>query len=765
MLSGYTYFGVMPRRLPRARLALVASAFLLLGLPSVAGASQFPNAQFLSPPGTGPTVPVGANPIADVTDAATHTLYVANGAGTTVSVIDTKHCGASDTAGCGDPVASVNAGPGPFGLALDQANDTLYITDGSGNTVAMLDLSACNAMHPSGCGAAPLVATVGSFPAFPAVDERTDTIYVPNINDGTVSVIDGATCNASTVTGCGKTATVITGSQATEAAVDDETHTVYVDNWFDGTLSMINTATCSAADMACAETPTTIPVGPQPAALVIDRASNTVYVQGSTSGDASLGSVAMINADTCNADTTANCAPRLTPDGSGAIYITEDQATRTVYALNQEDMDMSLIDAATCNASDAAGCRNVPFALGIGGRTSVTPGLPDNGAGAVTVDATTDTIYATSQSEDNVTVLNGARCNASDTSGCTRFAPTTTVGTGPQAIAADSQTHTAYVANQYDGSVSVIDTRKCNIAGGNCATSWPTVSVGEFPQAFAIDLATDTVYVTNYLYNGRVSVFDGATCNATNHTGCGLPAQRVSVGSLPDAIAVDEASDTVYVANFSSNTVSVLDGAACASPAGCGQTLATIPVGSGPDGIAIDAATHTAYVTNANDDTVSVINTATCNAQTQKTCGQVPATTLVGDYPQQLTIDDATQTAYVANVNGNTMSLIDTASCNALTTSGCAAGAPSVPVQGIPWGVALDQDNSRVYIDSIWDSDMTWIDAGACNAHDLAGCEPRPLPLRIGGWPSTIALDGQEQTGYVTDNVDGTVSMFSLDGR
>jgi YVTN family beta-propeller protein len=757
MLCGHTYFGTLPRRLPQAMLALFASAFLLVALPSVAGAVPF-----LNPPGTGPTALVGANPIADVADPATHTLYVANGAGTTVSVIGTAHCNASDASGCGDPVATVNAGPGPFGLALDRANHTLYITDSSSDTVAMLDVSACNAMHPSGCGLTPLTAMVGSFPGFPAVDRMTNTIYVPNINSGTVSVIDGATCNAATVAGCGRTATVAAGSSATEAAVDDNTHTVYVDNWSDGTVSMINTATCSAADMACAETPTTIPVGPQPAALVLDRASNTVYVQESTSGGASLGSVAMINAHTCNADTTANCAPRLTPDGSGAIYITEDQATHTVYALNQEDMDISVIDAATCNAVDGAGCRSVPFALGIGGRTSVTPGIPDDGAGAVTVDPTTDTLYATSQSEDNVTVLNGATCNASDTSGCTRFAPTTTVGYEPQAIATDPGTHTAYVGNQGDRTVSVIDTRECNIAGGSCATSWPTVSVGEFPQAFAIDLATDTVYVANYLYKGRISVFDGATCNATNHIGCGLPAQRVSVGSLPDAIAVDAVSDTVYVANFNSNTVSVLDGAACASPAGCGDTLATIPVGNGPDGIAIDAADHTAYVTNAKDNTVSVIDTATCNAQTQATCGQVPTTVAVGKGPQQLVIDPATQTAYVADLNGSALSLIDIAKCNALMTSGCAAEAQSVPVQGLPWGIALDQDNGRIYIDSIWDSDMTWIDAGTCNAHELAGCAPKPLPARMGGWPSTIALDGQEQTGYVTDNVDGTVSMFPL---
>ena len=184
-----------------------------------------------------------------MTDPATHTLYVANV--DRVSVINIARCTGTDPSGCGNPVATVKA-PSAFGLALDSANHTLYITGSGGNTVEMLDISSCNAMHPSGCGPAPLTATVGQLSGLSRRStRRTDTIYVPNINDGTVSVIDGATCNASTVTGCGKTATVTCGSQATEAAVDDKTHTVYIDNWADGTLSMINTTTCSASDMAC----------------------------------------------------------------------------------------------------------------------------------------------------------------------------------------------------------------------------------------------------------------------------------------------------------------------------------------------------------------------------------------------------------------------------------------------------------------------------------------------------------------------------------
>ena len=39
-------------------------------------------------------------------------------------------------------------------------------------------------------------ARVGSAPLAAAVDERTDTVYVTNGNDGTVSVLNGAQCNA-----------------------------------------------------------------------------------------------------------------------------------------------------------------------------------------------------------------------------------------------------------------------------------------------------------------------------------------------------------------------------------------------------------------------------------------------------------------------------------------------------------------------------------------------------------------------------------------
>src|SRR5262249_52732578 len=73
------------------------------------------------------------------------------------------------------------------------------------------------------------------------------------------------------------------------------------------------------------------------------------------------------------------------------------------------------------------------------------------------------------------------------------------------------------------------------------------------------------------------------------------------VGQAPARAAIDPRTDTVYVANFDDNTVSVINGQT-------NTVTATIPVGSTPIGIAADPRTNRIYVSNLNDNTVSVIN-------------------------------------------------------------------------------------------------------------------------------------------------------------
>jgi DNA-binding beta-propeller fold protein YncE len=82
--------------------------------------------------------------------------------------------------------------------------------------------------------------------------------------------------------------------------------------------------------------------------------------------------------------------------------------------------------------------------------------------------------------------------------------------------------------------------------------------------------------------------------------------------------------------------VSVINGATCngTDHSGCGQTPTAAPSGFGAVGVAIDPATNTIYVSNIQDTSVSVINGATCNG-----------TDSDARYFEPLTVDDMARPA------------------------------------------------------------------------------------------------------------------------
>ena len=191
-------------------------------------------------------------------------------------------------------------------------------------------------------------------------------------------------------------------------------------------------------------------------------------------------------------------------------------------------------------------------------------------------------------------------------------------GVGSSAVAFDAATETIYVANGNNANgpnaggntVSVIDGRRCNADDVHrCAGPWPTVTVGNEPSAITVDPATHTVYVTN-IDDNTVSVIDGRTCNGRTSAGCGQAAATVPVGSMPIGIFADNSNHTVYVANFNNfndGTVSMIDSATCNGihPASCPTVPPpTVAVGDGPGDIDVNQQTHTAYVATLTGLTV-----------------------------------------------------------------------------------------------------------------------------------------------------------------
>jgi DNA-binding beta-propeller fold protein YncE len=280
------------------------------------------------------------------------------------------------------------------------------------------------------------------------------------------------------------------------------------------------------------------------------------------------------------------------------------------------------------------------------------------------------------------------------------------------------------------------------------------------------------VYVSAYGQGstGTVSAVDELTCNAADQSGCGDVSTLRIPGGHGDQIAIDQQTDTLYVAtdgvHRDPNRISVFNGATCnaETSAGCKQkpramTVAPgMPGGSGI-GIAFDPATDTVYATNnlyadPTGDVVYVFDGATCNAQDLDGCAQTPATVTVGNDPVGLAIAAATDTVYaVVHREGDysaSVAAIDGATCNGSDTGGCAQ-TPATTAAG--FGALFDDVDpatQQVFTANLQDQSVSVIDGASCNATDQAGCGQAPMDLEAGDYPALLAVDAQSATVYVS---------------
>jgi DNA-binding beta-propeller fold protein YncE len=473
-------------------------------------------------------------------------------------------------------------------------------------------------------------------------------VYTANNGDGTVSLINGATCNATVRAGCGGAHPVaVTGSSAQFVVVDDSLHTAFALNQGDDTMSEINT-------------------------------------------------------QTCNGTTTSGCPKRALneqatfnpPSGYNPNSFALDPETGTAWLVNTGGEDyLAAVSVARCNAIVTTGCR------------VEAPTVP-NGESLVGLDKATDTIYAGNATKPEIDLINGATCTAQDLAGCAPIAEIAMAD--PQANLLDSSfddaTHTLYAVDPFSGTVAVVNTAACNAADTTgCATAPNTWPLGPNPNPPLVDPDNGTVYIEYGTTATRIAVINGYTCNAQDTTGCGHGDGNIAVPGSSGAIALSADTDTLYAPSYGAGTVAVINGSTCngTDHTGCGHLAATVHVGSGPVATVANDQTHTVYVGNWADGdlpgTVSIINSATCNGFKTTGCAEPHPAIATGRSPLNMAIDTTTDHVYVGDASSAAVSIINGAACNSRVTTGCATASRQQPVSSVPFGITVDPATNTVY--------------------------------------------------------------------
>jgi YVTN family beta-propeller protein len=246
-----------------------------------------------------------------------------------------------------------------------------------------------------------------------------------------------------------------------------------------------------------------------------------------------------------------------------------------------------------------------------------------------------------------------------------------------------------------------------------------TIRIGKNPQGVTVNRTGTRVYVADF-DSDDVSVIDTAN-NAIIAT--------VPVQSSPESVAIAPDDSRLYVTLRRGQEVAVIRVDGC--PPHC--LLTTIRVGHQPYAVALNPDGTRAYVTDVGDDKVSVIDTVD---------NTVVATMAAGHAPAGIVVSPVSNRAYVASEEDNAISVIDTASNTTVAT---------VPVGPLPQGVALNPAGTRLYVGNTGSNTVSVINT-------ISNTVVTTVPVQT--HPSRIAVDPDGTEVYVTNYAADSISVI-----
>jgi DNA-binding beta-propeller fold protein YncE len=567
----------------------------------------------------------------------------------------------------------------------------------------------------------------------------------PGVTDGTSSITSiNVAVTPTTAPPSAAQATVGVGAGPTAIAINTVTDTAVVANTGAASISIF-----SLAGVSNATTPVTVAVGNTPTGVAVDNLLNEAIVVNSADN-----TFTVVNLTNDTAGPAIALPATYVPYSVGVNSLTH----RALIA-NQETNVATVVDLATTPPTiypQIGGTTN-PISTGNVPQVAIVPQLnwaivTPGGAGTVSI---VDLGSAASQG-------NGGRAPA--------VVATLTLTTTVQGVSFNTETNQAILSDPDGTSLivfNVLDNSTFAIAfakNGVATTTSPltnvavainnnaglastydlgtsqllgTTTLGTNPQAAAIDPTTDTVVVANQGSN-NVSIFSLA------------PVRQLEVTDISPAITFSSASPetlTVIGNGFASGAVVRLDQVAVATssvPSSCNagvcrELQATIPANL------LNLAHR--FIVDVQNPTADSTGSAVSNTRGFTVIQPVE----VGTSPAAVAVDTDRDLAIVTNSGSNTVSVVN-------LTNGTAAS--PIAVGADPIGVAVLPRLALAVVANNGDNTFTVI-----NDLDLAAVSPSPIAnCSVCLGPTAVAINPDTATAFATDYDSNAVSFFSIAG-
>ena len=450
-----------------------------------------------------------------------------------------------------------------------------------------------------------------------AYDPQNGILYTYSLNNGTISAVNATT---GALVGAALTVSNGGGYGGIPLLVVPSASELFVPTISPHRLVVVSTSNDSVVK--------TLPLGPGvPSDLTYDPTTGEVYAI------SSIGSqIYAVNASTLNVTTNLPAA------GGGPTNITYDAATGDLLVANGISNNISVIDPSKglvvgpgfplpfspiAFAVDPAdhliyvsnGLNQVYAVNDTTGALVGSPTTVGSGADSLAYDTQTGSVLTLNFNDNNISAINGTDSLLTGNSPY--------LGAKPIASADDPMTHTLFVADEAgaSGLLERIDTRTLSSAGPPIPLA--SAAIG----AVAVDPAANVVLVAydpSTGGSGEVEEF-----NATTGSPVGLP---VSVGVEPDSMQYDPVNGNAYIANHGSDTVTALN---VVSDKAIGLPFT---VGVAPTSILLFPFLGLMWVVNSASSNISIYNISS---------NKLIATLSTSSFPTYAAYDPADGTVYV----------------------------------------------------------------------------------------------------------------------